>query len=162
MFYNRFILALVSVACLAVAGTPPTKPTQKNPPSTALTGYTEWLPVTMVRDKLIPPVPTHRDFNDQRYEYRWKSERIVNDDICTIELRPADDVEGAELLPFVVVHYSNPNGHGHAHGFIKEDVRMGRGKEHAFLTAKDCGDVEIVAWGKAEDLPKMKGAPPSK
>jgi hypothetical protein len=162
MFYGRLILVLVSAVCIAVVGTPPTKQTKKNAPSAALTGYTEWIPMMMVRDKLIPPVPTHRDFNDQRYEYRWKSERIVNDDICTIELRPADDVEGSELLPFVVVHYSNPNGHGRAQGFIREGVRMGSGKGHAFLTAKDCADVDIVAWGKAEDLPRMKGVPPSK
>jgi len=162
MFYSCFISVLVGGACLAVAGIPPAKQIKKNAPSSALTGYTEWIPMTMVRNKAIPRVPTHRDFNDLRYEYRWKSERIAIDDICTIELRPADDVEGTELLPFVVVHYSNPNGHGSAHGFIKEDVRLGRGKEHVFLTAKDCADVEIVAWGKAGDLPRMKSAPSSK
>ncbi len=62
----------------------------------------------------------------------------MNDDICTIELRIADDVEGTETLPFVDVQYLQPYSHGHAHGIIQENVRVESKGEHAISHLLDC------------------------
>ncbi len=54
MFHSRIPLLFVGAACLTFAGTPSTNQTKKNAASSNLTGYSGWMPITMIRNKLIP------------------------------------------------------------------------------------------------------------
>jgi hypothetical protein len=91
-----------------------------------------------------------KDFQDTRFEYRWKSERTLNSYVCTVEIRPANDMDQSGSLPFINIRYYDPAGLGHNHvrTFAAHEISVSSVSKvaHALLTAPDCSRVDLVSW----------------
>jgi hypothetical protein len=112
-----------------------------------LNGFSAWKPIILNRDGPMNPWK-RMDFNDSRFEYRWKSERTVNSSVCTVEIRPTDDVDVSETIPEIGLNYSGPGRIIHHGGYTARDVKIGSKLEHAFLKPPDCERVDLVYWHK--------------
>jgi hypothetical protein len=84
-----------------------------------------------------------KDFNDTRFEYRWKSEWVLNRDVCTVEIRPSEDVPVSDTIPTVTVAYVDH--HGHVHPFTMQNVAVSN-VAHANLKPTDCERIDLVYW----------------
>ena len=115
----------------------------------ALAGMSAWKFVQMERQpgilwRHIKP----EDFQDTRFEYRWKSERSVDRFVCVVEVRPRDDSDQSFTIPEINVQYTGPNRIGlHFHVFTTHDVAIGK-QAHAVIRQTDCDAVDIVSWRK--------------
>jgi hypothetical protein len=139
-------LSMLLVANADTGGKPSSGADRANGPS-QLTGFSAWKPIILNRDGPMNPWK-RRDFNDSRFEYRWKSERTVNSSICTVEIRPTEDVDVSETIPEIGVNYSGPGRIIHHGGYTARDVKIGSKLEHAFLKPSDCDRVDLVYWHK--------------
>lgn len=102
---TKLISIVLVLAVSATAAAPDGKLASagENKP-THLTGFTPWEALFLLRDGAFNPSKT-RDFNDSRFEYRWKSEWVVNGYVCTVEVRHTDDAEDSHTLPEIDVFY---------------------------------------------------------
>jgi hypothetical protein len=140
-------LSILLVAHADTGGKPSSSADRANAPS-QLTGFSAWKPIILNRDGPMNPWGKRKDFNDSRFEYRWKSERTANSSVCTVEIRPTDDVDVSETIPEIGVNYSGQDRIIHLHGYTARDVRIGSKLEHAFLKPPDCDRVDLVYWHK--------------
>lgn len=90
-----------------------------------------------------------KDFQDTRFEYRWKSERTIDSYVCTVEIRPTDDVGQDEKLPQInIISYDSLRfSPGHFRIFTASDVSVGK-SAHAIFKPADCRRVDFVYWRK--------------
>jgi hypothetical protein len=89
-----------------------------------------------------------QDFQDTRFQYRWKSERIVGSYACTVEIRPTDDIGESEALPeLTIVYYLSSLTPGHFCFFTAHGVSVSKAA-HAVLKPSDCRKVDFVYWRK--------------
>lgn len=96
-----------------------------------------------------PPHLKSKDFQDTRFQYRWKSERLIDTSVCTVEIRPTDDIGDGEALPELNIVYYDPSGliTGHFRVPSTHDVSVGK-TAHAVLKPPDCRRVDFVYWRK--------------
>ena len=89
-----------------------------------------------------------KDFNDSRFEYRWKLEGLTN--TCVVEIRPTGDLdEVVETIPAIIVMYVAPRSrHSHPQSYDARGVQVGRNLAHAYLRVPDCEHVDLVFWNK--------------
>jgi hypothetical protein len=141
-------LSILPVTHADTAGKPPSTAEGANSPSPPqLTGFSTWKPIFLQRDGVVNPW-RRKDFNDTRFEYRWKSERGVSTYVCTIEIRLTGDVDGSDTAPEIGVMYVSPRDLPHHHGYTERNVRIGSKAEHAYLKPTDCERVDLVYWLK--------------
>ena|ERR1700722_5051121 len=90
-----------------------------------------------------------KDFQDTRFEYRWKSERALDGYVCIVEIRPTDDADRTETLAQINIAYYDPATltRNHSRIFTAHDVAVGK-TAHAYLKPTDCGRVDLVSWLK--------------
>jgi hypothetical protein len=119
----------------------------KSAAPTRLTDFTAWQPIFILRNGVVNTFKA-KDFNDSRFEYRWKSEWVVNDFVCTVEVRHTDDVEDKNTLPEIDIFYSSQHTHGRPQRYAAHDVALGGKEEHVFLKRTDCDQVGMVLWSK--------------
>jgi hypothetical protein len=118
-----------------------------------LAGLSAWKYIPLERkDSSAVWMPLHfnaKDFQDTRFEYRWKSERIVDNYVCTVEIRPRDDIGQSDLLPELNIVYYDPSSlaPGHFRVLTAHDVTVGRAA-HLFFKPSDCRRVDFVYWRK--------------
>lgn len=120
------------------------------PDLAALNGMSAWKYVPLERSPGI--MWRHYgayDFQDTRFEYRWKSEWSVNAYVCTVEIRLADNTEASYTIPEINLSYSGPNRIGlHFRVYTVRDVAIGNTRAPAVLTQTDCERVDLVSWRK--------------
>jgi hypothetical protein len=149
-YFFRFATLALAITLVASADTAP-KPSSNGESTIAtrsgtLTGFSSWRPIYLQRNGVVN-TQKRQDFNDTRFEYRWKSEWIVNRDVCTVEIRPSEDVEVSDTIPKITIAYVDPHSHGHEHPFTMQNVAVSR-LEHAYLRPTDCERVDLVYWNK--------------
>src|SRR5215472_4071938 len=84
---------------VTVFGDTGSKPSSSGLPSPApLNGFSAWKPLRMLRNGVVNPMG-RRDFNDLRFEYRWKSSLTADSSVCTVEFRAAGDVDYGDTIP---------------------------------------------------------------
>lgn len=96
--------------------------------------------------------PAHvnaKDFQDTRFQYRWKSERAIDTYSCTIEIRPTDDIGENDVIPeLTIIHYSPSSlAPGHSQILITRDVSVAK-SAHAIFKPSNCRSVDFVYWRK--------------
>lgn len=130
---------MLSIALAANAGSP--------------AGWSGWKFIPLERNSpdsiWFPRILKPADFQDTRFEYRWKSERTLASYDCTIEIRPADDVGENETLPQinVISDDSLKFSPGQIRIFTASGVSVGK-SAHAIFKRADCRGVEFVYWRK--------------
>jgi hypothetical protein len=139
-------IACALLSMLLVAGDDsPVKPASG---LAALAGLSDWKFVPLARNGLMFQ-PHPKDFQDTRFQYRWKSEWVVNRYVCTVEIRPTDDIDGNFTVPQIDIGYSGPNRVGlHFQFYTAHDVPIGSKLAHAVVRRPDCQSVELVSWSK--------------
>ncbi len=115
--------------------------------SSELTGFSAWEYIPLLRDGVVPFNET-KDFHDTQFEYRWKSEWAVSRYVCSIEIRPAGDVDISYKVPEISFAYSDPHSHRPFHRFTAHDVAVGSKQAHAILKPADCERVDRIYWVK--------------
>jgi hypothetical protein len=112
-----------------------------------LAGFSAWKNVPLERKPgMMWRHVEANDFQDTRFEYRWKSEWTVNDYVCTVEIRPSDDADQSYTIPELYAGYSDPNKIGlHFHMETAHDVPIGKAS-HGFLQLRNCVTVQNVSW----------------
>jgi hypothetical protein len=118
-----------------------------------LAGLSEWRHVPLERKGSSGVwMPLHlkaKDFQDTRFEYRWKSERIIDNYVCTVEVRPRDDIGESEPVPELNIVYYDPSSltPGHFRALTLHDVTVGRAA-HLISKPSGCRRVDSVYWRK--------------
>jgi hypothetical protein len=111
-----------------------------------LAGWSDWKFIPLERNNpdsvWFPRMLKPADFQDTRFEYRWKSEQALSSYVCTVEIRTAGDL-GQESLPQINVIFSP----GHYRVFTASDVSVGK-SAHAIFKQTDCRKVDFVYWRK--------------
>ena len=147
--FNKLLCATLAIAFVGSADTggksPSNGKTALNAPSKSSPGWSAWRSVFVARNGVVNP-QRPKDFDDTRFEYRWKSERNVSFDVCTIEIRPTDDLDDSYTAPQIGVGYSDQS-HGLMQTYRARDVLITR-LAHVFLRPTDCGRVGMVFWSK--------------
>ena len=146
---SRFVLCWVLIAGVLSADTAP-KPSRSNAVTSAapVEDFSSWKPLPMMRNGVVNPMG-RKDFNDLRFEYRWRSTVTAETSFCTVELRPAGDVDYSDTIPEFTFQYTPPRtAHSRPHGVTEQDVAIGGKQGHASFTATDCERVDIVYWRK--------------
>jgi hypothetical protein len=116
-----------------------TKPTE-------LTDFTAWKALFLLREGAFNPFK-QKDFNDTRFEYRWKSEEPSGmASFCTVEIRHAGDAEDSHTLPEIDVFYAGSRPLMHRD--TARQVALGGKDGHVILRQTDCQRVEFVTWAK--------------
>jgi hypothetical protein len=119
----------------------------------SLAGLSDWKFIPLERSGSdgiwFPRALNPADFLDTRFEYRWKSERTLASYVCTIEIRPADDIGQNETLPQIniVSMDSLKFSPGNFRMFTAHDVSVGK-SAHAIFKQADCRRVAFVYWRK--------------
>jgi hypothetical protein len=115
--------------------------------SGGLTGFSAWEYIPLLRNGVVPLGQT-KDFHDTQLEYRWKSEWAVSRYVCTVEIRPAEDVDLSYKVPEISLAYSDPHSHRPFHQYTAHDVAVGNKLAHAVLRPADCERVTLIYWVK--------------
>jgi hypothetical protein len=113
--------------------------------SASSAGWSSWQSLFIVRDGVVNPSKP-KDFEDTRFEYRWKSEWVVSAAVCTIEVRPVDDLDVSYTAPEIGIGYRDKS-YGRPRGLKAQNVLITK-SAHAFLRPGDCKRVEQVYWTK--------------
>lgn len=119
----------------------------------AMAEWSAWKYVPLERknsDGLWSPLHLKsRDFQDTRFQYRWKSERTIDNYVCTVEVRPTDDIGQSEVLPELTISYYDPSvmTPGHFRDFTAHNVSVSK-SEHAIFKPSDCRRIDFVYWRK--------------
>jgi hypothetical protein len=146
----RFATVALPIALVASADTAPKSTFNPNttitPSSRSTLGFSSWRAIYFQRNGVVN-WQKRKDFNDTRFEYRWKSEWIVNRDVCTVEIRPSEDVDVSDTIPKITIAYVDPHSHGHVHPFTMQNVAVSHGA-HASLKPTDCERIDLVYWSK--------------
>jgi len=128
------------------AGKPRSDEEKRTRPSSAeLNPFSPWKSMYIQRGLIINP-GKRKDFNDSLFEYRWKSEWIINAYVCTIEIRHDDDAEDSHTIPEVQIAYFSRQSH--AGSYAARNVLLGGKDAHVYLRTTDCETVDIVYWNK--------------
>lgn len=94
---------------------------------TAMAGFSSWKFVPLERAAGI--MWRHlqsNDFQDTRFEYRWKSDWSVSGYVCTVEIRNTDEAAQSLTVPEINVGYSGPSRIGlHFRLYTAHDVTRG-------------------------------------
>ena len=91
---------------------------------------------------------TAKDFQDTRFQYRWKSERSnIDSHVCSVEIRPTDDIGESDKLPEIHVDYYDPTSLAHYHWFTAHDITVSKAT-HAYLKPTGCQTINAVSWRK--------------
>jgi hypothetical protein len=114
--------------------------------SAPLTAFSSWRAIYFQRNGVVN-IQKRQDFNDTRYEYRWKSEWVLNRHVCTVEIRPSEDVPVSDTIPTVTVVYIDPHGPVRIHQYTMYDVPISH-LVHAYLRPPDCERIDLVYWSK--------------
>jgi hypothetical protein len=148
-YLARAASTALAIAIVASSDTTP-KPSFPNttttPSSRSTLGFSPWRAIYLQRNGVVD-WQKRKDFNDTRYEYRWKSEWIVNRDVCTVEIRPSEDVDVSDTIPKIMVVYIDPHSHGHIHPFSMQNVAISK-SAHVLLRPQDCERIDLVYWSK--------------
>jgi hypothetical protein len=112
-----------------------------------MTGFSAWDYIPLLRNGVVPFSET-KDFHDTQFEYRWKSKWAVSRYVCTVEIRPAADVDIRYQVPEISFAYSDPHSHRPFHKFTAHDVAVGGKQAHAVLRLNDCERVGLIYWVK--------------
>ena len=96
--------------------------------------------------------PTHsnaKDFQDTRFQYRWKSERIIDTYVCNIEVRPTGDIDEQNTIPELNILYYDPSSltAGYLRILTSHQVSIGKAA-HAIFKPSGCRRVDFVSWHK--------------
>lgn len=146
----RLASATLSIALVASADTAPkSSPNGKTtipPPSAPLTGFSPWRGIYLQRNGVVN-WRKRKDFNDLRFEYRWKSESSIVGDVCTVEIRPSDDIDVSSTIPEITVAYIDPQGHPHMPPHVTNNLSVSH-LSHAYLRPTDCERIALVYWSK--------------
>ena len=146
----RSAFTTLAIALVAGADTAPKRSAEPNttiaPSSRSTLGFSSWRAIYLRRNGVVY-MSKQRDFNDLRFEYRWKSEWIVNRDACTVEIRPSDDIDVSSTIPEITVAYIDPHGHPHMPPWVTNNLPVSH-LSHAYLRPPDCERVDLVYWSK--------------
>jgi hypothetical protein len=146
----RYLAGLAVLLTMSVRADTGSKPSSSGsfPSPALLTGFSAWKPLPMLRNGVVNPMG-RRDFNDLRFEYRWKSSLTAASSVCTVEFRAAGDVDYGDTIPEITFNYTPPRtSRRHPHGFTEHDIAIGGPQGHASFTATDCERVDLVYWRK--------------
>ena len=150
MAVTEFASIALAITLVASADTAPKRSSNVSgtlsPRSAPLTSFSSWRAIYFQRNGVVN-IQKRQDFNDTRYEYRWKSEWIVNRDVCTVESRPSEDVDVSDTIPKITLAYVDPHSHGHVHPFTMQNVAVSKAA-HAYLRPTDCERVDLIYWNK--------------
>jgi hypothetical protein len=85
--------------------------------------------------------------SDTYFQYRWKSDWVVNHSVCTVEIRPADDAHVSRVVPEITVEYFNSR-HVEPHVQVSraQNILIGSKASHAYIRPSDCERVGFVFW----------------
>ena len=108
-------------------------------------GFTAWQPVFLMRDGVVNTMK-RKEFNDTRFEYRWKSELSEVSPVCTIEIRVAKDADYTDTIPQLSLAYWDRHHHGQR--YTARDLAVGGRLEQISFKRTDCETVELVWWNK--------------
>jgi hypothetical protein len=146
----RFAFAALTIALAAGADTAPKRSADPNttitPSLRSTLGFSPWRALYLQRNGVLN-TQKRKDFNDTRFEYRWKSEWVVIREVCTVEIRPSEDVDVSDTIPTISIAYVDPHSHGHVHPFIVKNVAVSN-VAHASLKPTDCERIDLVYWSK--------------
>ncbi len=141
------LASLVLILAVSATAAPDGKlaSTGKSTSPAGPTNFTDWKALFLLRDGIFNPLKP-KQFNDSLFEYRWKSEWIVNGYVCTVEVRHTQDAEDTHTLPEINVFYTDPYSRGHQ--YTAREVVLGGKDGHVFFRQKDCQRIDIVSWTK--------------
>jgi hypothetical protein len=149
-YFIRFASATLSIALVAGADTAPKRSADPNttitPSSRSTLGFSPWRAIYLQRNGVVN-WRKRKDFNDLRFEYRWKSESSVIRQDCTVEIRPSEDVDVADTIPTITVAYIDPHGHPHMPPWVTNNLAISH-LSHAYLRPPDCERIDLVYWSK--------------
>ena len=107
--------------------------------------YSSWIYARPVRNGVVSF--DGRDFYDTYFQYRWKSEWVVNRNVCTVEIRPTDDALVSRTVPEITVEYFNSRSiEPYAQLFKTQNVLIGSKIGHAYIRLSDCERIDFVFW----------------
>jgi hypothetical protein len=115
--------------------------------SSPLTSFSEWKPIFLLRDGVFNP-SKRKEFNDTLFEYRWRSEWILNRYVCTVEVRHTEDADDSHRVPEIDVVFTNRHHLTRGHSYDAHDVVVGGPGGHVYFKPADCERVEFVYWKK--------------
>jgi hypothetical protein len=107
--------------------------------------YSSWIYARPIRNGVVSF--DGRDFYDTYFQYRWKSDWVLNHNVCTVEIRPAEDAPVSRTVPEITVEYfSSQSIEPHVQMFKAQNVSIGSKAFHAYIRPSDCDRVGFVFW----------------
>jgi hypothetical protein len=119
----------------------------------ALEGWSAWKYIPLERKtangEWTPRTFKAKDFQDTRFESRWKSERTIDSHVCTVEIRPTDDIGESDTIPEINIISYDPSSltPGHFRVQTTHDVSVSKAA-HAIFKSPDCRRVDFIYWRK--------------
>jgi hypothetical protein len=149
-YFARSAFTALTIALIASADTTPKRSADPNttitPSSRSTLGFSPWRAIYLQRNGTVD-WRKRKDFNDLRFEYRWKSESSAVGDVCTVEIRPSEDFPVSDTIPKITIVYIDPLSHGHVHPYIGQNVPASQ-VSHAYLRPLNCERIDFVYWSK--------------
>jgi hypothetical protein len=149
-YLARFLAAALALAFVVSADTTPKRSADPNttiiPSSRSTLGFSPWRAIYLQRNGVVNWLK-RKDFNDLRFEYRWKSESSVIRQDCMVEIRPSEDVDVTDTIPTITVAYIDPHGHPHMPPWVTNNLAISH-LSHAYLRPTDCARIDLVYWSK--------------
>jgi hypothetical protein len=147
-----FMLASVMLSILLAAADPVCTPSSNKEVSSplALAVMSAWKDIRLARNgHLAPWGHRSKDFHDTRFEYRWRSEQVVDRSVCLVEIRHSMNADDTYTIPEIMIAYSHPSAvvGGHGRFCVAHDVPVAKAS-HAYFRQADCKSVEVVDWSK--------------
>jgi hypothetical protein len=149
---NYLVRAASTALAIAIVSSSDTTPkpsfpnTTTAPSSRSTLGFSPWRAIYLQRTGFVD-WRKRKEFNDLRFEYRWKSESSAVGDVCTVEIRPSEDFPVSDTIPKITIVYVDPYSHGHIHPYIGKNVPVSQ-VSHAYLRPVNCERVDLVYWSK--------------